>query len=236
MKKILTILVVLFISKFGFAQTEAYKFADFEVNGQGCDNYFRYADFTQEIAKNDSNKGLVVIYTGDTKDRFGNILGYVKSSIWGIEDWLKFPKDKISIIILEGRKFFAQEFWIIPKNAKSPYAGSYKFDWSKIESKYYFSTTCLQCEPSYPMWTDYQPNFVEFARILKQYPSYKGEILLNNYGELKIVKERLTKDEKLPRNRYSIKFRKKIKGEENYLSIDLYLIPEKNKKNLSAKL
>lgn len=225
MKKILPILFVMLIWQVVFAQTEAYKFTEYGDNGGGCENYFRYSAFTDEIAKNDENKGLVVIYTGESKGRFGNVLAYAKGAIRGVEGWLKFPPDKISIVILEGGSFFAQEFWILPKDAKPPYKESYKFDWSRLDDKYHFSETCLQCEPDYPWWTSFQAGFKEYATILKEYPHYKGQIIVNDYWELAVVKRRLTKDEKLPRNRYSIQIRKKSKDEEWASSVDLYLIP-----------
>ena len=220
MKKILTILIILLISQFAFAQTEAYKFAEFEENGRGCENYFRYQDFIMKLNANVESTGLVVIYAGDAKERFGNVLAYLGGAKFGVENWLKFPKDRVSITVLKGRNFFAQEFWIIPKGAKLPYAESFKFDWSKIDSKYYFSNACLQCEGDYSFWTSSQAGFKEYAQILKQYPNYKGQIIVNNYRELSQIKAILTNSQKLTRNRYSIQLRKKKKGEENSISVD----------------
>ncbi len=225
MKKILALLIVLLISQIIFAQTEAYKFTDFVGLGGGCDGNSHYANFEYELAQNSESKGLVVIYTGEKKERFGNISAYANNVKQYVKYYTKISPERVDVIILEGKTFFAHEFWVIPKDAKSPYTESYEFEWSKIQERYYFSHTCLQCEPSYPLITDFQPNFEGFAKILKQYRNYKGQIIVNNYWELANVRSRLTKNKKLPRNRYSIQIRKKKKTEDDSISIDLYLVP-----------
>ena len=73
--------------------------------------------------------------------------------------------------------------------------------------------------------TSFQPNFAAFANVLKKYPNYKGQIIVNKYWELEQVKEKLTDKLKLPRNRYSIQLRKNNKNEEWNGDVDLYLIP-----------
>jgi hypothetical protein len=215
---------VLLISQVIFGQNEAVKFAEYDENGIGCDNYGRYANFRDELLKDEGNKGLVVIYTGDKKERFGNLLAYKSGSVFGVEEWLSVSKGRFSTMILEGKSFFAQEFWIIPKGAELPYSKSYEFDWSKINDRYYFGVTCLSCEGDYPFWTSSQAGFDEYAKILNQFSNYKGQIIVNNYTELLIVKDKLTKENKLPRNRYSIQIRKPEKNDDYTAAVDLYLI------------
>lgn len=225
MKYISSILLFLIGLQICFAQTQAYKVDEFVGLGGGCDGNSRYANFEYELAQNSENKGLVVVYTGEEKDRFGNISAYANNIKNYIDRYTKILPERVDIIILEGKTFFAHEFWVIPKDAKSPFSKSFKFDWSNIQEKYYFSHTCLQCEPSYPLITEFQPNFEDFARILKQYPNYKGQIFVNNYEELSAIRIQLTSYQKLPRSRYSIQLRKQKKNWEENLSVDLYLIP-----------
>ncbi|HRH41898.1 MAG TPA: hypothetical protein PKY82_09660 [Pyrinomonadaceae bacterium] len=189
MKKIIANLFILIGSQICFAQVEAYKIDEFVGLGGGCSGNSRYANFEIELAKNDENKGLVVIYTGENKERFGNISAYVKNVRKYVKFYTRISPEKVDVIVLEGKKFFAHEFWVIPRGAKLPYTESYEFEWSKIQGKYHFSNTCLQCEPSYPLITEFQANFEEFANILKQYPSYKGQIIVNDYWELTQVKQ-----------------------------------------------
>jgi hypothetical protein len=227
MKKILLILFILVGSQVCFSQTQAYKIDKFANLGAGCDGNSRYANFDIELAQNIYNKGLVVIYTGEKQERFGNILAYANNIKKYVSYYTKISPERVDIIILQGKTFFAHEFWVIPEDAKSPYTESYSFDWSNIREKYYFSHTCLQCEPSYPLITDFQPNFEKFAKILKQYPNYRGQILVNNYDEISTVRKQLTNYQKLPRNRYSIQLRKQKQNWEEKFSVDLYLIPKK---------
>jgi hypothetical protein len=229
MRMIRVILFALLISQVVFGQSEAVKVNEFFSSGGGCDNYFRYANFRDELLKDDGNRGLVVIYTGDKKERFGNLLAYKTSAIVGVEEWLGVPKGRFSTIILEGKSFFAQEFWIIPKGAESPYSKSYEFDWSKINDKYYFGVTCLSCEGDYPFWTSSQAGFNEYAKILNQFPNYKGQIIVNNYSELEIVKQKFTKEAKLPRNRYKIRFRKVVQNNAMFHLVDFYIVPKQSK-------
>lgn len=225
------------MTQISFAQVQAYKIDEFVGLGGGCNGNSRYANFEMELAQNDENKGLVVIYTGGNKQRFGNISAYARNVKNYVKYYTKISPERVDVIILKGKEFFAHEFWVIPKDAKLPYAESYEFEWSQIQGKYYFSRTCLQCEPSYPLITEFQANFEEFTNVLKQYPSYKGQIIVNDYWELAQVKSALTNNLKLPRHRYSIQLRKKNKNEEWNGSVDLYLIPNSNtQQNSSAKL
>ena len=61
MKKILTILFILIIPQLDFAQTKAYKFAEYDRNGGGgCEEYFRIVNFAERLEKENS-KGLIVV-------------------------------------------------------------------------------------------------------------------------------------------------------------------------------
>lgn len=153
MKKVLSFLLILLISQVVFAQNpnEAYKVAEFETNGGGgCDEYFRIVYLLEEMNKHKESKGVIVIYSGDSKKRFGSILAYVSGAKKYLPSWMEIPTDKISFVIAEGKNLFNEEFWIVPKNAKFPDIKPFDFDWSNLKAKYHFSYTCLDCEPSYP--------------------------------------------------------------------------------------
>lgn len=232
MKKILTILFVLLISHSIFSQTEAYKFSEFDTLGDGgCGENFRMFEFADELKKNPKSKGLIIVYFNDhdSKERFGNIWAYSKGAKEYLLKWLGIQSEKFEITIAKGEKSFSHEFWIIPENGTLPVFEPYSFDWVDLKEKYYFSETCFQCEPTAPLLTGFQGGFEEFSGILKQFPHYKGQILVNNYSELLQIRNILTKDNKLPRNRYSIHIRKQRNDEEPAISIDLYLIPKKTK-------
>ena len=52
--------------------------------------------------------------------------------------WLRFDENKISVVISEGKKSFAREFWVIPPNSESPKIKNFNFDWEALKEKYYF--------------------------------------------------------------------------------------------------
>ncbi len=227
MKKILTILLALLISQVVFGQSEAVKVNEFFRSGGGCDIQNAFANFMEEIKQDKESKGLVVFYAGDGKERFGNVLAQ-KNGVKLFAEFMNFPSERILTVILEGKSLSTQEFWIIPKDAKMPFVESFNFDWTKLVSKYHFSEACLSCEPSYPELSSRRAGFKEFAEVLKQYPKFKGEIVVNSKEELEIVKKRLT-EEKLPRNRYEINWRKITKISVVTSLVDFYIVPKVSK-------
>lgn len=229
MRKILITFLFFLILQVSFAQEKAYQFDEYFGIGGNCDIQNRYEQFILKLSEDSNNKGVVVIYLGDTKKRFGNSLAF-KSGVNNYLEWLH-PSllGKIDVLFLEGKELFRQEFWIIPKNAKSPYEKSFNFDWSKLEDKYLFSQACLDCEPSYPMLSFSQTAYKEFAEILKQNTNLKGLIFVNNYTEIALVKKLLAYT-KLPRQSYQIKFKKIKPKEANIFISDFYLVPQQIKK------
>lgn len=234
MKKTLAILFVLIISQIIFAQTAAYKVAEYQEVGHGCDESGWMYGYLLKLKENEKNRALIVVYFDSTSnEKFGNVAAFASGMKKYLAHWLRFNEDKISVVISEGKKTFAREFWIIPENAEMPKINPFSFDWRGLKEKYYFSHTYYIYEPDNFLLTDFQPNYEDFAKILKQFPNYKGQIVVNNYWELSIVKENLTVNQQLSRNRYSIQIRKKKRGDKNDYPVDLYLIPTKKEKSLA---
>lgn len=94
MKYILAVLIVFLFSQIVFAQTEAYKIDEFLRLGGGCDGNARYASFEHQLAQDNENKGLVVVYTGEKKERFGNILAYAGNVKNYVKYYTKIPPEK----------------------------------------------------------------------------------------------------------------------------------------------
>lgn len=236
MKIILSLFLALLISPIAPAQSqpEAYKIGEYEKIGGGCEEYSRIADFGRKIIQQKGSRGLIVVYSGDNRQRFGNVLAYIS----GVKSYFaerRMPPEKISFLIAEGKNLFNEEFWIIPENAEFPDIKPFSFDWSKLQAKYHFSTACFRCEPSYPELIDSQPGLAEYAEILKKYPKYKGLIVVNNYAELAEVRNTLVGNLKLPRRRLTITVRPK--KAENSWSVDFYIVPQATvTKTTSAKL
>jgi hypothetical protein len=231
MKNLISIIFILLISQITFGQdsTTPYKFDEYEDVGVGCQEYFRMDAFVGRISQQEGSRGLIVLYTGENADRFGNILGHISGTKQFLKNWMGFPPERILFTVVKGKKFFNKELWIIPKNAKVPDIKSFEFDWNNLETKYFFSTTCFMCDPSYGLLTTFQPDFEDYTEVLKKYPNYRGQIIVNNFQDLFQVRRTLTKEYKLPTNRFSIQLAKRNKGKEESYSVDLYLVPNKTK-------
>jgi hypothetical protein len=228
MRMIRVILFALLISQVVFGQSEAVKVNEFFSSGGGCDIQNAFANFMEEIKQDKESKGLVVFYAGDGKERFGNVLAQ-KNGVKLFAEFMNFPSERILTVILEGKTLSTQEFWIIPKDAKMPFVESFNFDWTKLVSKYHFSEACLSCEPSYPELSSRRAGFEEFSEILHQNQKYQGEVVVNTYEELEIVKQKFTKEAKLPRNRYKIRFRKVVQNNAMFHLVDFYIVPKQSK-------
>jgi hypothetical protein len=228
MKKILTILFLLLILQVVFGQSEAVKFAEYNEHGFGCDGHFRLSDFTEEIKQQEGSTGLIVIYSGDSSERLGNIYGYAFGIKEHLEGWLGFPSKKIKTVITEGKTLFAEEFWIIPKNAQEPEIKPLNFDWKTLKKKTLYSKACFECEPSYGLITDFRPNLSGFAEILNNNPDYSGVANVRSFKDIRYVRKLLIKEYKLAKNQFAIHLIKSNKNEWG-VRADFYIVPKQSK-------
>lgn len=226
------ILAILIISAGGLGQSqppEPISVGKYDRNGGGsCDENFRITNLLDEIAKNEGSRGLVVVYAGPEPRRFGNLRAYVSGAEVYLANFIKAPKGAITFVIAEGKNLFNEEFWLIPKGASLPPMTPIPSELRRLDSKYHFGYACLQCEPSYPWLTGFQPNFEEFAAILKAHPEYAGLVEVNNREDLVGVTRALTGRIKLARDRYKIRYIKsssKRESDDLDLSVNLYLLP-----------
>lgn len=246
MKKIFTLLFVIVLAQPVFAQNpkEAFKVAEFETPGAGCDEYFRTVYLLEEMEKYEGSRGLIVVYSGDNKKRFGSVLAYVSGAKKYLPTWMRIPTDKISFVIAEGKNLFNKEFWLVPKGAKFPDIKPFEFDWSKLKEKYYFSYTCLDCEPDYPFLSFSQPGLEEYTEVLKKNDNFQGviEIYMKNYGTQKErlkeaqkyaaeYRQMLTKDYRVDNEQITIRLKKSTETEST-ATANLYIVPKisENKK------
>lgn len=219
--------IILFTFHTIFAQMQkaAYKLAEYESpQGSSCDEYFRMIDFLEKINQEKDSKGLVVIYSGDSSERYGNLLAYISGAEKYLTKNMGVVPDKVSFVIAEGKSLFNEEFWIIPQNSETPKIRLASWDSAKLQKKYYFSQTCVVCEPSYYLLTSFQPNYQEYAAILKKNPKYKGLIVGSNFESLMVIRKTLVREHKLSKERFSLQIKKGRKGKSN-LTEGLYIIP-----------
>lgn len=212
---------------------KAYRLFNFDENGGGgCAEYFRFVDLIEELKKQPESKGVIVIYVGAKKERFGNAMAYAREAKDYFSNSLGVPPAQVSIVIAEGKDFFNEEFWVVPKDAAMPDIKPATLNWDALTDKYHFSNACLQCEPSYHSLTDFQPNFEDYANILKEHPNYSGLVTVNNPLDVLQVRKELTAKYKVPRNRYRVRLLKKASDDP---SVDLFIVPEKSTQTASIK-
>jgi hypothetical protein len=238
MKYLLTAIFILLTAGHGFAQAPAgaYKLEEFEDPGKGCAPFFRLMYFLEELEKQPGSNGLIVVYTGKNELRLGNITGYVKGAKEYVDHYLSsydnfagLSENRVSIRAAEGKSLFAQEFWIIPAEAAMPALDPVSFNWDGLKENYYFSTTCFQCDPSYPHLSSFQPNLEDYAGILKSHPEYGGLITVHDLSDVLQVRDQLTGTHKLPRNRYRVHILgKKADPDDSSINVNLFIVPSRS--------
>jgi hypothetical protein len=227
MKYFLTFIFILLAAGSMAAQTrpEAYKWDEFDRNGGGgCDEFYRISGLIGEVDKNPGSKGLIIIYAGDKTSRFGNVMAYVGRAREYFERITKTEPGKFSIVAAAGKGFFNEEFWIVPEGAQPPKTAPVEFDWGGLTERYYFSSSCFQCEPSYYGLSNFQLNLEDYTEILKKYPAYSGLVTVYDRADMMQVIKRLTVENKLPRNRYRVQL---LEPDKEYpsLAVELFIIP-----------
>lgn len=190
--------------------------------GGGCDPFFQMTSLMEQVSKEDGSVGLVIVYDGDKDQRYGNLSAFVKKGDKFITEFLKYTPERIKFVSAKGKTFFHEQFWLIPRGAAFPEFERASFDPDSIGDRYFFSNACLICEPSYPWLTQFQPNFEEFADILRKHTDYLGEVDVFSYNDLATVRRTLTHDLHLARNRYRI--RMIVPKNEEDMSVNLYLL------------
>lgn len=218
MKVIFLILILCIASAVAFSQTLV---NEFEKGGTGgCDPYFQLTYLLDEVNKHPGSTGLILVFDGGDKERFGNLLAFVRNADGFTSGFLKQP-GKIRFAIASGKTFFYQQHWLIPENSKQPEFRPGIADWDSLQGRYHFSNACLGCEPSYPSLSSFQPNFEDYARLLKEHAEYLGIVQVHNDDDIHAVAKALTHERRIPRGRYKI-IRTKT-DEENDLNVDLFL-------------
>lgn len=225
MKYCLLIIAILILPLAGGAQAQAdkpYLWAEFDGIGRGCDENTRIWSYIEDLKKLPASKGLVVIYTGENSERYGNISAYLR----GFKEWLSYFKggDHVDVVLADGKTLFYEEYWIVPENTPPPAVpASTEPDLRKIGSKYLFSNACLQCDPSYPSLIGEQANFEDYIAVLKNNRELRGTITVYSASDARTVRRKLTAKGKLPRSRYTVSVLRP--PDEFAIGVKLYLVP-----------
>ena len=235
MKKLLTILILVFCQTLAFGQT----IVD-EYEGTDSDSELaRVEFFINEINKQPQNKGLIVIYSGESREKLGNILAFTKGVKFQIEHYSS--KEKVSLIIAKGKKRFYKEMWSIPEGKKFPEIESIDYDFSNLKNKFLYAVDCLDCEPAVPGFSYSKVDLNFYGDVLKKNSSYQGliEIYLNDFDKwtykerlkdaLKYAadyRQQMTKDFKIENRRITIRIKKSVEKEAPALA-NLYIVPPK---------
>ena len=239
MKRFALLLIFIFCQTFVFGQA---KVDEFEFTDSDTESV-RIWGFLVEVKERPQNKGLIVIYAGENRERLGSIVAVTD----GIKSYIErySLKDKVSVVITQGKKFLYQEMWMIPEGAEYPEIKAFNFDFSDLKTKYFYATHCLDCEPAVHELAYDAINLEHYANVLKKNKDYQGviDIYLNNDGYAKQdtplssarkyagdFRRILTKDFGLKNKRITIRI-KKSAGERSLATANLYIVPKafKNK-------
>ena len=238
MRQFALFMILILSQTFVFGQI---KVAEYEVTDSDTESAY-VAVFLNEVNKRAGSKGLIVIYTGANQERLGNILEYID----GVKYYIGYysSKDKVSVVIAEGKKRFYKEFWIIAEGQKFPEIKSVDVDFSNLKTKYFYAADCMQCSPAVVGFSFSKITFDRYAQVLKDNDDYQGliEIFYESRGKdakdfLSIARgdaadyrRILTKDFRIKNKRVTIRIKKSTEKALPF-GANLYIVPKafKNK-------
>lgn len=169
------LLLIFFISQITFAQT---KVDEYEKIGSDAETG-RIDNFLLNLRNEPENKGIIVIYSGESEERIGNILQHVE----GIKQYVNLRDEnlfagKIFYQIKQGEQPLFKEFWIYPKNTAIPEIKEKPLNLDNLKTKYLYASICADCEPAVPELSTDIMNYEFYADLLKKYPDYTSSIII----------------------------------------------------------
>jgi hypothetical protein len=168
------------------------------------DEYGRQMSSDDESARIDAflsaledsnNRGLIVIYNGNNKERLGNLLGHIK----GIKRYIPYREgylERISIRLAEGDSLFGKELWTANKNEEFPKFNIANISLRNLKRNYLYARNCFDCDPTVFELSKDIIDYANLATVLNENKDYKLFIYLHKqYLKLGIkIREMLKKD------------------------------------------
>lgn len=218
---------------FGQIKFDEYERTDSDSESARIDNFL--VALTQEP----ENKGLIVIYSGDNKERLGNILAFIE----GVKLHLRFRKfdaERISFLIAGGKQTLFKEMWLVPATGgRNPQIEPIELNLNNLTGKYLYGWSCLDCEPVIPHLSNERKALTLYAEELKNNKNYHALIVVaegtlpdgersgflkpKNYA--RDLRKALVEEWKIDSRRVRIEFVKKAKG-DFMTAAGFYIIPE----------
>lgn len=245
MKKILTILFILLLSKIILAQTKVDEWEPLDTDSESI----RIGRLFDNMMKESESKWLVIVYSGENKDRLGNILEHVKKLKWVFShlstdrsDFLK----RISFIVTPGKERFSKEIWVAKNGEKFPEYAPTDLSLDNINEKYLYAETCLSCEPADPWFRGDALDLEHYSKTLQKNMNYEGLIVIENGTTIPFViddklrwvsprryagewRKLLTLKDKIENSRIKIKI---VKPQKDFSSAAyFYIVPKIIKNN-----
>jgi hypothetical protein len=234
MKTLLCLLLIVFFQTFVFGQTKTDEYALTDSDSESI----RIHNFSLELNKQPESEGLIIIYAGENLTRAGNLFSFAN----GVKSHIALlSKNKVSVVVAQGKKWFFKEMWIVSAGEKKPEFKEFKFDFGALKTKLFYAFDCLSCDPAVPELYSGEVDLENYAEILKGNASYKGviEISTGDYtgwtprailsearryaGEYRQI---LTQDHKIPNSRLTIKI-KRSPNKDSVTTANLYIVPLK---------
>lgn len=240
LKQAVLLSLLFFLFQTPFAQTKIAEYGRITTDAESS----RMDNLVSALSQEPDSKGLIIIYSGKNNEGMGSILRHIE----GVKDYLSNQRgvdpERIFFSVKDGRNQFSKELWVYPKYSPLPELKSVKLDLSNLTTKYLYASICTGCEPSIPSLSFDFISLESYANLLKEYPSYKGLIIIypsnsqewNRKDAYKRAVEyvidyrkSLTKEYKINPKRISIRIAEPNR-KNSLMMVDFYIVPNKNQK------
>jgi len=234
MKVFFCLLLIVFFQTFVFGQTKTDEYALTDSDSESM----RIHNFSDELNKQPESEGLIIIYAGDNLTRAGNLFSFAN----GVKSHIALlSKNKVSVVVAEGKKPFFKEMWLIREGEKKPEFKEFKFYFGALKSKLFYAFDCLSCDPAVPELYSGEVDLENYAEILRTNPGYRAviEIYTDNYagylrgevlgearGYAAEYRWTLTRDLGINNKQITIKI-KRSPNKDSGTTANLYIVPLK---------
>lgn len=234
MKTLFCLLLIVFFQTFVFGQTKTDEYALTDSDSESM----RIHNFSDELNKQPESEGLILIYAGENLTRAGNLISFAN----GVKNHIaRLSKNKVSVVVAQGKKAFFKEMWIVSGGEKKPEFKEFKFDFGALKTRLFYAFDCLSCDPAVPELYSGEVDLENYAEILRKNPGYRAviEIYTDNYagylrgevlgkarGYAADYRRSLTRNLGISDKRITIKIKRSPKKDSG-TTANLYIVPLK---------
>ncbi len=237
MKNLLLLIVLVIFTQTFFAQTkiDEYERTDSDAESGRIDN------FLMNLDKQPESRGLIIIYSGESEERLGNILRLIE----GIKQYIVFRDvysraartftERITFKIEKGKETLFKELWVYPKDIPLPEIEQPNVNLDNLKTKYLYASVCVDCEPAIPGLSSEWADFKLYAELLMKYRDYKSSIIIYSPSRNRLSKKESYRDALAYAAKYRNLLAKEYKIDNRRISIRIETPIVKDLTPISAK-